>query len=163
MTKKLLAAALLLAAIGLNLTTPGILGYSNWTSSAPKGWYVIKPDMPPARGQLVVMEVPEEAAPYIYGRGWGRPGTPLIKTIGALPGDSVTIGDDGLYINGRYVGPVYDKDAEGLDLPRLRGTIVIKPGEFLPVSAYERSFDGRYFGPQPLASIKHIIVPLIIF
>ena len=139
------------------------LGFYNTTASAPKGFYQILREEPLARGQYVVITVPSVAASTIKDRGWGEPGTPLLKRVGAIPGDIVKIGDDGLYINQNYIGPVYKEDRQGRPMPKLRGTFVIQPGEFFPVSTYERSFDARYFGPVPIHSILYQVKPFVTF
>lgn len=161
----LIAGAILLvflAVIHFKPTTK--LGYYNPTPSAPKGYYLIHDDgIAPKRGDFVAISVPENVSAIVYGRGWMEPGTPLLKTVGALPGDVVTITDEELIINGQYRGPVLETDKEGLPLPKIRGTFVIPEGQFLPVSSYGRSFDGRYFGPVAISSVQHKLKPLLTF
>lgn len=140
------------------------LGYLNVTSSAPKGLYLIAETTVLSRGQFVIIPLPAEAADFVRTRKW-HPAeqTPLLKRVGALPGDEVRIQEEGLFINGSYIGPVATADSEGLPLPRLRGTFVIQPGQFLPLSPYDKSFDGRYFGPVPIASIEHTVTPFFTY
>jgi type IV secretory pathway protease TraF len=95
---------------------------------------------------------------------WEQAGVPLLKAIGAVAGDVVCINDEAFSINGTPVGPVARVDGKGLPLPQLRGCFTIEAGYFLPVSGYsERSFDGRYMGPQPLSVIMGKATPLWTF
>lgn len=161
-TKKIIYICFIsIAAILLNSYKPETtLGYYNTNASAPKGWYKIT-NRPVERGQYVILPVPDNVDKLVAGRGWWKPGVPLLKIVGAIEGDTVTITDAGMYINNIYMGPVLTEDKQGLPLPKLRGTFQIQPGQFLPISNYERSFDGRYFGPVPVSSIKYVVRPLL--
>ena len=130
--------------------------YLNLSNSEPVGIYKLLPfDGHLKVGDLVVFKVPEKAASYIYGRGWLPDGWPLIKNVGALPGDKVIISDSSLKINDVDIGPVFNKDHKGKFLPKLRGEIDIPEGYFLPISTViQNSFDGRYFGAVSLSAIK---------
>lgn len=136
------------------------LGFYNTNQSAPKGFYLISNSAELEKGQYVILSIPENAVPIIQGRAWFKSEIPLLKKIGALPGDVVTISDEGLFINYIYIGPVFITDRQGLPLPQIRKTFTIKENEFLPISTYERSFDGRYFGPISLNSIKNKVTPI---
>ena len=130
--------------------------YLNFTISEPSGIYqkipfngILK------KGELVLFEAPKAAKPYLYGRKWLKPGTLLLKNVGALPGETYQINESVILINGQYIEPIYHYDHQGQPLPKLRGSFTIKPGYFLPLSTYaKKSFDGRYFGQ---VSIKKII------
>lgn len=111
-------------------------------------------------GDYVIIPVPDNYQELVYGRGWMGQGTPLLKKVGALAGDFVSVTDDGLYINEQYFGPVQSTDREGRPIPPFRGSYVIPSGHFLPLSFYERSFDGRYFGPVSINTIQHRVIPL---
>jgi len=155
-----LAAVLLVGALsGLEIVI-------NVSASEPVGFYRIVPPSPSGfhRGLMVIFPVPTPFESLVYGRGWEKPGTPLLKNIGALAGDSVCILDTVFEINGTPIGPVAERDRSGLPLPRIRGCFRIEAGYFLPVSAYNaRSFDGRYLGPQPLSVITGEAKPLWTF
>jgi len=116
------------------------------------------------RSMTVVFPVPATYQTLVYGRGWLRPGVPLLKTIVALAGDRVCIFDEHFEVNGRTLGPVYAVDRTGSPMPRIRGCFEIPPGYFLPASTYHpRSFDGRYIGPQPLTALQGEARPLWTF
>lgn len=143
------------------------LPYSiNLTSSKPIGIYHITPFefQELNHGDIVLMEVPEPARPYIYGRGWVKEGTLLLKDVGALAGDIVSIDESKIFINSQYIGPVLDKDREGKPLPKLRGVFIVEPGQFVPISNYmPNSFDGRYFGAVSISLVKGIAKPVLVF
>lgn len=139
------------------------VGYYNTNQSAPKGFYLIQNPKPLEKGQYVIIPVPEVVTAIIEGRAWFQPGTPLLKKVGALPGDTVSINTNGIFINDAYIGPVLSEDRQGLPLPQIRGTYTLKDGEFLPISTYERSFDGRYFGPIPIENITYQVAPLLTY
>ncbi len=129
--------------------------YLNLSPSVPLGVYRTAPPATLAVGDLVVFDPPQRVHRYIYGRRWLPEGWPLIKYVGALPGETYSVEKGSIYINGRYIGPVYDQDDEGNRLPRITGTHTVEPGRFLPLSTHiPRSFDGRYFGTVEMASIK---------
>jgi conjugative transfer signal peptidase TraF len=155
-----LAAVLLIGQLaGLELVI-------NATASEPAGFYRILPPRPVQfhRGMLVIFPVPAPFQSMVYGRGWEKPGTPLLKNIGALAGDTVCVRNTVYEINGTPMGPVAERDRTGLPLPKIRGCFRIEEGYFLPVSDHsERSFDGRYMGPQPLSAITGEAQPLWTF
>jgi conjugative transfer signal peptidase TraF len=139
--------------------------YLNLSDSEPWGIYQLTPfDGRLIAGELVFMEVPDQARPYVYGRGWLPEGALLLKNIGAVPGDKVIVDDHHIAVNGRYIGPISMQDHEGKPLPRLRGFLKIQSGLFLPISnRIPNSFDGRYFGPVPLRLILGKAKPVFIF
>ncbi len=138
----------------------------NPTVSEPVGFYRIVSHAVPdyRRGMTVVFPVPVPFQSLVYGRGWLKPGVPLMKNIGALAGDRVCVRDDHFEVNGKNLGPVSTVDRTGATLPRLRGCFRIADGYFFPMSGHhERSFDGRYIGAQPLSAITGEARPLWTF
>lgn len=132
----------------------------NLTASMPVGLYLILPDTEPKDGDIVSFVPPEEVTKLALERGWIKEKVNFLKTVGALPGDTYTITDWAIYINGTYVGSVYSVDGQDRPMPELRGTFVVQDGYFLPISTYRpRSFDGRYIGEVPLSSVRHRVVP----
>lgn len=137
--------------------SPQKLFYLNLSASFPRGIYRIQKfqssDIKP--GAVVIFDPPPVVRPLIYGRGWLPSGWPLIKYVGAVAGNTYTVEGGSFFINGRYVGQVFNRDTEGKPLPVLKGTETVKPGEFLPVSTcIKNSFDGRYFGPVAMTAIR---------
>jgi conjugative transfer signal peptidase TraF len=138
----------------------------NATRSEPMGLYRLRPQEAGAyrRGMRVVFPVPPAFLEMVYGRGWLRPGVPLLKTIVALAGDEVCIREEHFEVNGRTLGPVYAVDSTGASMPRIRGCFAIPMGFFFPAGTYHpRSFDGRYIGPQPLSALRGEAQPLWTF
>lgn len=137
--------------------------YINYTQSSPRGIYRVVPFTGTLQaGEIVIIDVPESARPYVYGRGWIPDGTPLMKKVGALPGDEYSITSTEVLINGKYVGPICERDSEGKPLPELRGVWHIKDGYFLPMSTHiPNSFDGRYFGAVPVELIRCKALPVL--
>lgn len=137
----------------------------NLTDSEPVGLYLLqRAPVEIKRGELVLMEIPEQFHPYVYGRRWLPKGWPLVKLIGAVAGDTFCVNNAIFSVNGKEIGPVYQVDQAGLPLPRLQGCRSIPPGYFLPVATgTPRSFDGRYLGPVPLKNILGRLTPVLTF
>ena len=102
----------------------------NLSPSEPMGIYRVRrtPSSPYARGAIVVLPVPAALRRLVAERGYLAPGAPLIKGIGALPGDTVCIDDSAASVNGRVVGPVARWDSKGRGLPSLRGCQIVPAG-----------------------------------
>jgi conjugative transfer signal peptidase TraF len=138
----------------------------NETPSEPVGFYrlIQHPESHYRRGMFVVFPVPPKLRELVYGRHWLRSGIPLLKEILGLQGDRVCIYANRFEINRHFVGPVFAVDREGHSLPQQPGCFEIQPGYFFAASQYfERSFDGRYFGPLPLAILTGEARPLWTF
>ena len=136
----------------------------NTTASEPYGVYRVRPVSNLRRGQLVVLPVPTAFADLVVERGWLPAGWPLLKAVGALPGDAVCVTDVAVTVNGTLYGPVYAEDSLGRPMPRVRGCETVAEGTYWPLSHYaDNSFDGRYVGPQPLAAIVGEARPLWTF
>ncbi len=132
----------------------------NDTESMPLGFYVFLPDRPVRTGDTVVITPPQELWQLANDRGWTSGERYWLKEVAAVAGDSYTITDTGISINGRYAGAVAAVDRQGQALPQLRGTFQVKPGYFLPLATYRpSSFDGRYFGELPLSAVHKRAYP----
>jgi conjugal transfer pilin signal peptidase TrbI len=112
---------------------------------------------------IVAFPVPEPVRDIVYGRRWLIKGALLIKPVAALPGESVSITDEGLYINGQLFGPVFVSDRQGMPLPRLRFSSTLNSDQVFVASPYERSFDSRYFGPIHMKDIIAQSLPVLTF
>lgn len=135
----------------------------NATPSAPRGIYRIIPHAPQdyRRGMYVVFAVPPDMRQLVYGRHWLKTGVPLLKPLQGLDGDRICIDDRLVTVSGRPLGPVFDHDRTGQPLPKLRGCFTVPRGAFFAASGtVDQSFDGRYFGPQPLSALQGEAVPL---
>jgi conjugative transfer signal peptidase TraF len=135
----------------------------NRSASMPEGLYLALPadGARLQRGAIVLFALPPALQPLVYGRGWLPPGTPLMKTLGALAPDRYCVDANGLRINGVLRGPVLDTDAAGRPLPQIRGCHTVPEGHFLPLAEqHARSFDGRYIGTLPLSAVRALLHPL---
>lgn len=102
-------------------------------------------------------------------RGYVRTGlcpgwfSPLIKTVVALPGQSVEIGPS-VEIDGAVLihSDVRALDAEGRTLTPYSGGIVPADHLFLH-SEFAGSYDSRYFGPIPADGILGLALPVLTF
>lgn len=139
--------------------------YMNLSPSEPLGLYLRMPITGPLKnGDLVLLKVPEESEPYVYGRRWLPRGALLIKQVGGLPGDEYQIRDSVFWIRGELAGPVFFRDRRGLPLPQIQGTFRVRDGHLLPVSArIAHSYDGRYFGDVPISLVQGRAKPLLVF
>ena len=146
------------AGIRLN-TTPSIpVGVYRLTNETlVKGAYVLfcpPPaavfDMAKARGYL--------GAGYCPG-GYGQ----LIKKILAVQDDVVSIGTDGVRVNGQLLplsAPI-KADGAGRPMPDYKAARVLGSTEVLVMSdSHSGSFDGRYFGPIQRSQIQGVIRPI---
>jgi signal peptidase I len=105
------------------------------------------------RGDIVVLQPPE---------GWGDgTGTPFIKRVIGLPGETVDIGDDGrVYVDGAALDEnTYTfADADGQNQPTMpqsdQSSWTLGPDELFVLGDHrEVSDDSRSFGPVTEASI----------
>lgn len=143
----------------------------NLTPSEPLGlWRIERLDRPVAAGDLVFICPPvnplfEKARRRGYLRRGLCPGgfAPLIKTVAALPGQHIQIGDN-VVIDGRSHDPsaVLKTDGEGRAIASYSGGVV-PPGHLFLHSSFASSYDSRYFGPIPGAGLLGLAQPVLIF
>ena len=141
----------------------------NISPSAPLGLYRMV-DQPAVRGVLVAACVPPAAARLARERGYLAGGScpggtqPVLKRIGAVPGDVVDLELDGLAVNGTRLPDSESavSDSRGRPLPHAPwGRTVVAPGEVWLIGIETtRSWDSRYFGPVPLDHV-HAVRPVL--
>ncbi|WP_036541438.1 conjugative transfer signal peptidase TraF [Nitratireductor aquibiodomus] len=89
--------------------------------------------------------------------------SPLIKTVVALPGQSVEIGTsvaiDGLALPQSAIQP---RDGSGRELTPYPGGVV-PPNTLFLFSTFRGSYDSRYFGPIPAAGVLGLAKPVFTF
>ena len=133
----------------------------NLTPSEPLGlWRIIPLHRPAAVDDLLFVCPPETAAMReAWARGYFRSGfcpdgvAPLIKTVIAVAGQHVEIGDS-VSVDGRKV-PFSDlalRDGKGRPLTPFP-TSIVPPGYVFLHSAFRGSYDSRYFGPVPASGV----------
>lgn len=133
----------------------------NLTPSEPLGlWRIEALDRPVDAGDLVFICLPvnplfEEAHRRGYLRRGSCPGgfAPLIKTVAALAGQHVEIGNN-VVIDGRPLAAsaVLNTDGEGRAIASYPGGVV-PPGHLFLHSSFTSSYDSRYLGPIPDAGL----------
>ena len=91
-------------------------------------------------------------------------GTPLLKPIVAVFGDTVELSDAGIAVNGRLLTNTSPQsaDSQGRPMPRwARGVVRVARGTIWVASSYNiRSFDSRYFGPIHVTTIRQFLRPV---
>jgi conjugative transfer signal peptidase TraF len=132
------------------------------TPSLPKGAYWVDRADRIDTGTLCVFSIPPEVYSMMKSRGWIPEHLRyyLMKPVAAKQGDVVEVSAAGLFINGRYFGPVSRYDSHGLPLPRLYRKYVLGPDEFFVATTYRNSFDSRYFGKIRRLEIRWVARPL---
>lgn len=143
----------------------------NLTPSYPLGlWRVMPLDRSAAVGDRLFICPPlTDAFSLARERGYVRRGlcpgwmSPLIKTVVAVAGQSITSGQS-IGIDGRILthSEIRATDAEGRALPRFSGGTVPEGQVFLH-SDFAGSYDSRYFGPIPATGILGLAQPVVTF
>jgi conjugative transfer signal peptidase TraF len=153
-------------------------GYSaglhwNATPSMPLGlWRVAPLQGSPSRQQAVAICLPEAAARLGRERGYldggDCPGKSevLIKPVAAIPGDQVTVSDDGISINGSLVADSKPLPRDDIGRPLKstdKGVYVVGTDEVWIISSRDpRSYDSRYGGPVKQTDIRGVATPVLI-
>ncbi|MGB7431523.1 MAG: conjugative transfer signal peptidase TraF [Ahrensia sp.] len=143
----------------------------NWTPSVPVGiWRIAPLNRPVEHGDHVFICPPlNQKFAQARERGYLRRGlcpgwlSPLIKTVVALPGQSVAIGRS-IVIDGEELphSMLQAVDGSGRTLDPFVGGLV-PPGFLFLHSPYRWSYDSRYFGPVPAAGLLGLADPVLIF
>lgn len=125
----------------------------NLTASAPRGLYLVRPGVAPARGTLVTFTPPGRATAMIDARHYLPRGATLLKHLVALPGDHVCIDHRSYFVNGQPVGDVAPVDTFGRPLDPFVFCGLVPEGSAFVGTSTPLSFDSRYFGPVPVSSL----------
>ena len=139
-------------------------------SAAPVGIYRLI-SAPAGRGALVAACLPAQIARAGLARGYLRRGDcpagaePVGKVIGALPGDVIELGPERVEVNGVPLAnsPSAARDSAGRPLPHPAwGTRRVDPSQVWLFGFNDaRSWDARYFGPVPLATVRGVLKPVV--
>ncbi|WP_352908494.1 DUF736 family protein [Mesorhizobium sp. M0923] len=133
----------------------------NASASVPIGLYRILPADKILAGSIAVVMPPEPLVAFMARRGYLPKNVPLLKHVLALGGATVCREGTAIIVNGRTYGHARERDSRGRSLPSWRGCREIADDDvFLMNPNAAESFDGRYFGPLPLASIVGCAVPV---
>jgi conjugative transfer signal peptidase TraF len=133
----------------------------NVSASVPIGLYTVHRVGALHVGDLLVVTPPEPLASFLDLRRYLPKGVPLLKSVVALPGQTVCRIERTIFVDGGAIGDALDRDHLGRPLPVWKGCRVIAAGEvFLMNRRSPDSLDGRYFGPLPSTTIVGRADPL---
>ncbi|MBS0425121.1 MAG: conjugative transfer signal peptidase TraF [Proteobacteria bacterium] len=169
---KILATSVLAVSVSLFVLSIGarISGiYINTTPSLPVGFYKMV-DEPIVSGAYVAFCPPQDAVfdmavarHYINtGNCPGGYGL-LLKRVFAQSGDTVSIDQTGIFVNGEHLpnSAQLTADAEGHPLPQYKLKAVLNDSEYLLLSDVNpQSFDARYFGLIARDQIQKVVRPI---
>jgi conjugative transfer signal peptidase TraF len=163
------------------LTAAALVATSLWRSficlnlvseSMPRGIYLLVRPPGQPRPRLALLCLPPELGLFGRARGYLGVGScpggvaALLKPIVAIEGDVVAVDSRGVAVNGELLprSAPLARDREGRPLTvGWTGPVTLAPGTFLPVSTHtDRSWDGRYWGPLPVSSVRAQAVPLLL-
>jgi conjugative transfer signal peptidase TraF len=134
----------------------------NASASAPIGLYRIHPGRKPRVGEMVLIKLPAPLATWMARRHYLPVGVPLLKHVGALPGQTVCRSGMNIWINGKQQVRALGHDRRGRPLPVWDGCMTIAQDKiFVLNSAAPDSFDSRYFGPIASSGIIGTATPLL--
>jgi len=142
------------------------LGYrENRSESLPGHVYRITPlkeNEPLEIGDAVLIDLSKISSPVIergiergyVSRAWNQP---MLKRIGAVPGDIVALKDGYMFVNGKAAVKitVASQDSFGGELSPWPTPFTLPPNHYWLVSHPERGFDSRYFGPIHQNAFTH--------
>jgi len=133
----------------------------NPSSSAPRGWYMVKSPAEFSRGDFALVKLPVPIARFADQRGYLPMTVPLLKRVGAVAGDRVCERRGLVHINGISAAQSLERDAAGRLLVAWNDCRRLEEVElFLLGLSSAASFDSRYYGPITLNSVIGVAVPL---
>ena len=142
----------------------------NRSSSLPGHIYriaLIEADESLAIGDIVLIDLSKISNPVIdkgmergyVSRAWNQP---MLKRIGAVPGDTVVLKDGHLFVNGGAAAKmtVASRDSSGGELLPWPTPLTLQANQYWLTSESERGFDSRYFGPIHRNAFTHKAKPV---
>lgn len=142
------------------LARPAPILLFNTTASAPIGFYRVD-RREPRVGDWVAVQPPSALSRWMAERGYLPLNVPLLKRLAATEGQTVCGRGGYITIDGRPVAVARQRDRRGRGLAPFHGCRQLGAGEvFLLNVDAPGSFDGRYFGPLPRATIIGRATPL---
>ncbi|MBY0512153.1 MAG: conjugative transfer signal peptidase TraF [Rhodospirillaceae bacterium] len=133
--------------------------YWNPTPSVPVGLYW-RTDSAYTRGDLVVARPPAAARDLAAARGILPKTMPLLKRVAATEGDEICASGTTISVNGKALAERLVTDSKGRAMPAWDGCHRLGDEVFLLLPEVPGSFDGRYFGAIPRASVIGKAIPL---
>jgi conjugative transfer signal peptidase TraF len=138
----------------------------NASASMPRGFWLMHPQSRDYRPGETVMACPDLAADQrIYLQAGFCPSglEPVLKVIAAVAGDTVTVRDHQVEINGwtRLEYVQHEVDGSGRPLRAVPdGTYIVPTGEVWLLAPIGWSFDSRYFGSVKTNNLLGLMTPL---
>ncbi|WP_163268357.1 S26 family signal peptidase [Chelativorans alearense] len=133
----------------------------NVSASAPIGLYRIEPAEHLEVPDLVAVMLPAPLEDFMVERGYIGRDVPILKHILGLSGQRVCRTGHVITVDGIAMGYARDRDRLDRPLPVWSGCRVVAADElFLMNWQASDSFDGRYFGPLPAATVIGRTIPL---
>lgn len=133
----------------------------NVSGSVPVGLYRVESIDRLDIADLVVVAPPEPLASLLAERGYLPKGVPMLKQVLTVAGATVCRHGNAIVAYGMVYGRTLDRDSSGRPLPAWQGCRVVPDRQaFLMNWDAADSFDSRYFGPLPIASIVGRAVPV---
>ncbi len=153
------AATLGVGLSALFLSLPELIW--NASASVPIGLYAVRPPGSLEVAELVAVMPPATLASFLGERHYLPKGSPMLKRVLALPGQTVCRADRAITVDRIAMGDALDRDSRGRPLPAWQGCRHIPDGDvFLVNWQSEDSLDGRYFGLLPVTTIVGRADPL---
>ncbi|MDE2166772.1 MAG: S26 family signal peptidase [Alphaproteobacteria bacterium] len=132
----------------------------NASASAPIGLYGVVPHAPIARGELVLAKLPLAARTLAAARGYLPAGTPVVKHVAGLSGDTVCSRGRVITIDGDAVAKQLLVDTRERRLPAWQGCQTLHPDQAFLLNTPADSLDSRYFGPVERRAILGKLVAI---
>ncbi len=130
----------------------------NVSESLPRGLYRITNSLP-AKGNLVLVRLPNWARFLANQRKYLPRSTPALKRIYGVRGDVVCRFGRVILINHEIVAIAKNRDHSGRKMPLWRGCKVLNEDELFLLTRHPGSFAGRYFGVVKSCSVIGTVMP----
>lgn len=159
--RTMLILGVMIAGVGL-LAIPSPLPPAmvwNFSASAPIGLYTVKPGRW-SRGDRVAVRPDIALSSTLTAAGVLEKGRLLIKRVAATSGDVACREGMDVRVNGSLVATAGLTTTSGTMLPAWSGCQRLSEGEVFLLGDGDRSFDARYFGVTPAASIIGPVRPI---
>ncbi len=144
----------------------------NPTPSMPMGLYQSAPVGRLSPGDIVDACAPKSAVQMAVSRGYLMPGVDcpgggvtVLKTVAGVPGDTVVVTPQGVFINGKRwsESKPLPSDPKGRPLHGDYGIHHLGSGQYWLMGKNPLSWDSRYWGPVRMNHIRKSLRPLWVF
>jgi conjugative transfer signal peptidase TraF len=133
----------------------------NPSSSAPRGWYVVKTPTELHRGDFALVMLPAPIARIAGERRYLPRTIPLLKQVGAVARDRVCERQGVVRVNDVVMARSLLRDGAGRPLSAWDECRLLRVHElFLIGLSNAASFDSRYYGPVSVESVIGVAIPL---